>query len=64
MSVLAGNCALADGYATAFMALGFEKSKEMLMTLENVEVYFIYTKGGEDVSIYASQGFKDALRVE
>ena len=64
VSVLAENCALADGYATAFMAMGFEKSKEMLNDLENVDVYFIYTEEDEDVKIYTSQGFKEALNGE
>lgn len=64
VSVLAENCALADGYATAFMAMGFEKSKEMLNKLEDVDVYFIYTEADEDVNVYTSQGFKDALSVD
>ncbi|MFO7719674.1 MAG: FAD:protein FMN transferase [Gillisia sp.] len=64
VSVLAENCALADGYATAFMAMGFEKSKEMLKNLKNVDVYFIYTDADKDVEVYTSQGFKDALNVE
>ncbi|MFN4763928.1 FAD:protein FMN transferase [Gillisia sp. Q332] len=64
VSVLAENCALADGYATAFMAMGFEKSKEMLRNLEDVDVYFIYTEADEDAKVYTSQGFKDALNVE
>ena len=64
VSVLAENCALADGYATAFMAMGFEKSKEMLRNLEDVDVYFIYTEADEDVKIYTSQGFQDVLNVE
>lgn len=64
VSVLAENCSLADGYATAFMAMGFEKSKEMLRDLEDVDVYFIYTEADQDVNIYTSQGFKDALNVE
>lgn len=64
VSVLADNCALADGYATAFMAKGFEKSVEMLKKLKNVDVYFIYTEADKDVDVYASQGFKDALNLE
>ncbi|CAM4163374.1 FAD:protein FMN transferase [Gillisia limnaea] len=64
VSVLAENCALADGYATAFMAMGFEKSKEMLNNLEDVDVYFIYTEADEDVNVYTSQGFKDALNFD
>ncbi|MGA9327034.1 MAG: FAD:protein FMN transferase [Salegentibacter sp.] len=62
-SVMAENCALADGYATACMALGLEKSKEMLKKLKNVEVYLIYSDDSEqNISVYASEGFKNALQ--
>ncbi|MCF4102390.1 FAD:protein FMN transferase [Gillisia sp. M10.2A] len=60
-SVLAKNCALADGYATAFMAMGMEKSLEMLKDLKDVDVYFIYSEGSDDVKIYTSDGFQKVL---
>ena len=59
-SVLAENCALADGYATAFMALGLERSKEMLKKLENVEVYLVYSEN-DQLKVYTSEGFKKVL---
>lgn len=61
-SVLAKNCTLADGYATAFMALGLERSKEMLSRIEDVEVYFIYAEENEEVKIYSTSGFEKVLR--
>lgn len=62
-SVMAKNCALADGYATACMALGLEKAKEMLKNLKNVDVYLIYSDDSEqNISVYASEGFKKALQ--
>ncbi|MBZ9728427.1 FAD:protein FMN transferase [Salegentibacter sp. JZCK2] len=61
-SVLAENCTLADGYATAFMALGYEKSLEMLENLDNVDVYFIYSDKEETIRVFASEGFEEALR--
>lgn len=60
-SVLAENCTLADGYATAFMALGYEKSLEMLEELENVDVYFIYVDEAESIRVFTSNGFAEAL---
>lgn len=60
-SVLAENCTLADGYATAFMALGLDKSLEMYQELENLDVYFIYSDENAEINIYASPGFEDAL---
>ncbi|MBZ9632045.1 FAD:protein FMN transferase [Salegentibacter sp. LM13S] len=61
-SVLAENCTLADGYATAFMALGYEKSLEMLEELENVDVYFIYADEQESMRVFTSEGFEEMLR--
>jgi len=63
-SVLAKNCTLADGYATAFMALGLDRSKEMLENLNNIDVYLIYAEENGDVQIYTSSGFDDALLKE
>ena len=63
-SVLAKNCALADGYATAFMALGLERSQEMLSRIEDVDVYFIYAEENEEVKIFSTPGFKKVLRPE
>lgn len=61
-SVLAENCGLADGYATAFMALGYENAKEMLGQLNNVDVYFVYAAEDGEVKVYATDGFKQVLR--
>lgn len=61
-SVLAANCALADGYATAFMALGLERSKEMLSRIKGVDVYFIYAEENEEVKVFATPGFEEVLR--
>lgn len=59
-SVLAENCALADGYATAFMALGVEKTLKTLKDLKKVDVYLIYTEASK-VKTYASEGFQEVL---
>lgn len=61
-TVIAKNCALADAYATSFMALGLKKSLMVLQKQPDLEVYFTYidSKGQED--IYMSNGFK-AIRV-
>ena len=63
-SVLAENCALADAYATTFMAMGLEKSKQLIARLEDVDVYLIYA--GEDgaVEIFTTQGFEEMLLEE
>lgn|SRR5699024_1533700 len=56
-TVLARTCAEADAYATAFMALGIEKSKELLKELEGVEAYFTYISE-DDHKDYATPAMK------
>lgn len=63
-SVLARNCAMADGYATAFMALGLERSQEMLARIKDVDVYFIYAEENQAVKIFSTPGFQEVLRTE
>ncbi|HSP11322.1 MAG TPA: FAD:protein FMN transferase [Salegentibacter sp.] len=60
-SVLAENCTLADGYATAFMAMGFEKSVNLLEKLDKVDAYLIYVDNGES-KVFTTEGFKKVLR--
>ncbi len=47
-SVLAADCMTADAYATAFMVMGLEKSKQFLEANKNLhlEVFFIYDEKG------------------
>lgn len=61
VSVLAENCTLADGYATAFMALGYDRSLEMLEKISGVDGYFIYLDRNSEMQIYSSPGFEAAL---
>lgn len=56
-SVLAENCAMADGYATAFMAMGYKKARKKVKELDGIEVFFIYDDHGVSKS-YATSGFK------
>jgi len=42
-TVLASTCMLADGYATAFMAMGLDKAYELAMTTVDLEAVFLYT---------------------
>lgn len=47
-TVLADDCMTADAYATSFMVMGFEKSKQFLAEHKelNLEVFFIYDENG------------------
>lgn len=42
-TVIANDCITADALATSFMVLGLDKSYEMVMSMENIEAYFIYS---------------------
>ena len=42
VSVIANNCMLADAYATAFQAMGIEKTTTFLKTHKKIKAYFIY----------------------
>lgn len=61
VSVLAENCTLADGYATAFTALGYEGSIEMLERISNVDAYLIYLDKNSEMQFYATPGFEAAM---
>jgi len=60
-SVIAENCMLADGYATAIMAMGLERTMDMLKKLKSIEVYLIYSAGNGDIETYVTPGFKTNL---
>lgn len=61
VSVLAGNTAVADAYATAFMVMGLEKSKEYLEDKKELEVFFIYSDENGDYQTFATDGFTDQV---
>ena len=54
-TVLATNCATADGYATAFMVLGLEKAKSVLKRHPELLAYFIYSEDHGQLQIWHSQ---------
>lgn len=60
-SVLADNTALADAYATAFMVMGFQKSKEFVLNHPGLEAYFIYSGKNGKFKTYATPGFKKII---
>ncbi len=60
-SVLASSCGFADAYATTFMALGLEKSKILLESLEDIEAYLTYNDSLNKPQVYITEGFKNQL---
>jgi len=61
-TVLASNCTNADAFATAFMVMGVEKTKQFLISHSemNLEVFLIYDEGGE-VLTFTSEGMKSLV---
>jgi len=60
-TVIAPTCGVADAYATSFMALGLEKSKELLKSLPNVEAYLTYTDSLNEHRVFVTDGFKKLM---
>ena len=60
-TVIAPTCGVADAYATSFMALGLEKSEELLKNLPNVEAYLTYTDSLNRHQVFMTDGFKKRL---
>jgi thiamine biosynthesis lipoprotein len=60
-TVVCDDCITADGYATAFMVLGVDKSKEILKKLRGVEVYFVYSNDKGEYQVYFSDGMKKMI---
>lgn len=54
-TVFANNCMEADAYATAFMVMGLEKTREFVSKNPGIEVYLIYDKGGELAVFYTEK---------
>ncbi|WP_411767920.1 FAD:protein FMN transferase [Winogradskyella sp. A3E31] len=59
VSVIAPTCMLADGYATAFQAMGIERVREFLKTHPELQVYFIYSDNSNIWQTLSLNGFPD-----
>jgi len=60
-TVVCDDCMTADAYATSFMVLGLEKSKELLKTLPGIDVYFIYSNEQGEYEVYFSEEMKKLI---
>jgi len=60
-TVVCDDCMTADAYATAFMVLGVDKSKELLKKLPGIEVYFVYSNQQGEYEIFFSEGMKKMI---
>lgn len=58
VTIIADDCMTADAYATAFMAMGTEKSREVAKKIPNLHYYFFYAMDNEEVGVEYSEGFE------
>ena len=59
VSVIAPNCMLADGYATAFQAMGVEGTRDFIKTHPELKVYFIYENEALELKTLSLNGFPE-----
>lgn len=60
-TVLAPNCALADAYATAFMAMGYERSRALVEELQEIDVFFLYLDPTGERKEYLTPGLEEVI---
>jgi thiamine biosynthesis lipoprotein len=60
-TVVASSCGVADAYATALMALGLEKSKDLLKVTAGIEAYLTYNDSLHVQQVFMTEGFKNLL---
>ncbi len=63
VNVIANNCTLADGYATAFMAMPLETSRTMLKSLEDIDVFIMYIDEMGLLKFEMTPNFKKYIKV-
>lgn len=62
VSVIANSCADADGYATAFMVMGTEKTKAFLAKRPDLEGYLIFSGPKGEFLTFATPGFQKFIK--
>ena len=62
VTVVTSDCSLADAYATAFMAMGLKKTKQIIKTLDDdIDIYIVYTDKNGDWKVYMSPAMKKRI---
>lgn len=61
-SVVANTCAVADAFATTFMAMDLEDSKLVLQDHEELEAYIIYLDDNGETKEFMTDGFKTLVK--
>jgi FAD:protein FMN transferase len=61
-SVFSKDCMTADAYATAFMVLGVEKSREILSANPELDAFLVYTDENGEYKTYATEGIRRFIK--
>jgi len=61
VTILAKDCATADAYATAFMAMDLDKAFQLISRMPDLEAYIIYLDEQGETKEYLTAGFKDIV---
>jgi len=62
VTVISDKCALADAYATAFMAMGLKQTKQLYNKLaDELDVYLVYTDKNGDWKTFVSPGMQKRI---
>ena len=61
-TVLAPSCATADAYATSFMVMGLEKTKEIVDSNPEIEAYIIYANENGNHNVWCTETIKGLLK--
>ncbi|SEM08711.1 thiamine biosynthesis lipoprotein [Maribacter orientalis] len=61
VTILADDCATADAYATAFMAMDLDEAFKLINENKDLEAYIIYLDKNGDTQEYLTKGFKDLV---
>ena len=57
-TVVADECMIADGFATVFMVVGVDKSREILKERKDMEAFLIYTDESGKYTTYCTPGMR------
>lgn len=60
-SVIANTCAVADAYATAFMAMDLDESIKLLVAQKDLEAYIIYLNENGEAEEFMTTGFSQLV---
>jgi thiamine biosynthesis lipoprotein len=61
VSVLAENCMLADGYATAFMVMELDETQAFLEEHPHIDAYIIYADNDGNLQEWLTEGFQEVI---